>query len=204
MTELHWKIGREGRVWSKAEAIAKLDVLPGKLDMILGKLCLDEAQRLVLLAALLENIGLDMAVRLADAELWSQAVTARLTEAPSSSENISGSISDTLVAATTALKAASEVFDRPRQPVPRRPWNYRAIATSSPESNRMTSIHDVHYEYGQPIAYSENPAVILWDEADGLIGAFRCIERMKEALLKPILNAADFAAQRPTRPAIDS
>ncbi len=197
MTEQYWDIRREGRAWSEAEAMAKLDILPGKLDMTLGKLCLDEAQRLVLLAALLENIGLDMAVRLADAELWSQAVTARLTEAPSSSESISGSISDALVAATTALKAAGEVFDRPRQPVPRRSWNYRAIAFSSPEGDRWTSIHEVHYEHGQPIAYSENPAVILWDEPDGLMGAFRGIDRMKEALLKPILNAADFAGQRP-------
>jgi hypothetical protein len=39
-----------------------------------GKLFWDETQRLILLALLLENVGVDQAVRLGDPEVWRAAV----------------------------------------------------------------------------------------------------------------------------------
>ena len=42
--------------------------------MYAGKLFWEESQRLTLLALLLENVGVDQAVRLGDREVWRTAV----------------------------------------------------------------------------------------------------------------------------------
>ena len=47
-----------------------------------GKLFWDERTRLVLLGMLLENVGLDAAVRLGDPKKWKEAVAALESEAP--------------------------------------------------------------------------------------------------------------------------
>jgi hypothetical protein len=44
------------------------------LDRRPGKLFWDETQRLTLLALLLENVGVDQAVRLGDPEVWRAAI----------------------------------------------------------------------------------------------------------------------------------
>jgi hypothetical protein len=194
MKDKRWDIRREGRAWDLAEAVDKLDILPSKLELVRGKLCLDEAQRLVLLAALLENVGLDAAVRLADTERWTQAISARIAEMSASADQ-SGPAPSTLDAAMTALNVSGSVNDASAQTAEKRSWNYRALAFTSTAGDHWNSIHEVHYEDGHPVAYSERPAVVLWDEADGLMGAFRIVERMKEALLKPALNAADFQSE---------
>ena len=108
MKDKHWDIRREGRAWDVAEAADKLDILLGKLDLVGGKLCLDEAQRLVLLAALLENVGLDAAVRLADTERWTQAISSRLAEMSVPVDH-SGPAPSTLDAAMTALQVSGSV-----------------------------------------------------------------------------------------------
>jgi hypothetical protein len=36
----------------------------------------------------------------------------------------------------------------------------------------------------------------MWDAFDGTVAALNCMERMKEALLKPILTEADFQSVR--------
>lgn len=68
-----WDIRIEGRAWGP-EALARLEALPEKFEMMGGRLFFSEQERLTLLAALLENVGLAAAVRLAPAELWRQAL----------------------------------------------------------------------------------------------------------------------------------
>lgn len=75
---------------------------------------------------------------------------------------------------------------------PRRTWNYRVMSFRHGE-DAWLAIHEVHYQDGMPIAYTESPAVVMWDTEDGTIaGGMKCLERMKEALLKPVLTEADF------------
>ena len=59
---------------SADEAPGRWELAPEKFEMYAGKLFWDEAQRLTLLALLLENVGVDQAVRVGDAEVWRTAV----------------------------------------------------------------------------------------------------------------------------------
>ena len=69
-------IRAQGRRWS-AEEMWRHDELPGRLDLIRGQLCLDEAQRLLLLGALLEHVGTSRAVHLGPLEAWVSAIEER-------------------------------------------------------------------------------------------------------------------------------
>ena len=71
-----WDIRREGRAWRSGEALARFDLAPEKIEMIGGKLFWDDEERLTMLALLLENVGMDAAVRLGDPRLWREAVAA--------------------------------------------------------------------------------------------------------------------------------
>ena len=75
-----WDIGLQGRAWRGGEALAKLYQLPEKLEMIEGRLFWDEDERLRMLAALLENVGLVAAVRLASLDLWREAIEQAATQ----------------------------------------------------------------------------------------------------------------------------
>jgi hypothetical protein len=48
--------------------------MPEKIEMIRGKLFWDDEERLTVLALLLENLGVDQAVRLGDPAVWREAV----------------------------------------------------------------------------------------------------------------------------------
>lgn len=72
-----WDIGRTGRLWTGPEGIAKLERLPGRLELLFGKLCFNDTERRTLLAGLLENIGLDEVVQLGALHDWQQAIAAR-------------------------------------------------------------------------------------------------------------------------------
>jgi hypothetical protein len=74
LDEIELNIQREGRAWTKSEAVGRLDLFPARAEMIGGKLFWTEDERLTALALLLENVGIDNAVRLGDAELWKQAI----------------------------------------------------------------------------------------------------------------------------------
>ena len=50
------------------------DLIPAPIEMVDGKLLWSEADRLVLLAALLENVGALKAVELGDPDVWRAAV----------------------------------------------------------------------------------------------------------------------------------
>lgn len=74
MPSVAWDIRREGRAWAADEARARYELTPEKFEMWKGKLFWDDTQRLTLLALLLENVGVDQAVRLGDPEVWRAAV----------------------------------------------------------------------------------------------------------------------------------
>ncbi|MDF2770611.1 MAG: hypothetical protein K0S86_104 [Geminicoccaceae bacterium] len=77
MRHVDWDIRREGRAWGGDEAMQRLDLTPEKVAMIEGRLFWDEEERLLLLGLLLENVGVDAAVRLGDPNVWRAAVATR-------------------------------------------------------------------------------------------------------------------------------
>lgn len=68
--------------------------------------------------------------------------------------------------------------------------NYRVMLFRRGEE-AWQAIHEVHYQDGVPIAYTQDPAVVMWGP-DDVDGGTRSPERMWEALSKPVLTAADF------------
>ena len=74
MPDITWDIRREGRAWAAGEAMARYELTPEKFEMNGGMLFWDDDERLTLLALLLENVGVDRAVRLGDPEVWRAAV----------------------------------------------------------------------------------------------------------------------------------
>lgn len=72
-----WNIRREGHGWTREELDVRLSRLVDlKFEILRGKLFWSEATRLIVLGMLLENVGLDAAVRLGDPERWKEAVAA--------------------------------------------------------------------------------------------------------------------------------
>jgi hypothetical protein len=74
MPNVNWDIRRHGRAWHGEEARQRWELTPEKFEMDRGKLFWEDSQRLTLLALLLENVGVDQAVRLGDPEVWRAAV----------------------------------------------------------------------------------------------------------------------------------
>lgn len=80
MTEaVHWDIGREGRAWRGEEALERYALAPEKIEMTEGRLLWDDEARLMLLGLLLENLGVDAAVRLGNPSVWRAAVAELLS-----------------------------------------------------------------------------------------------------------------------------
>jgi hypothetical protein len=69
-----WDLRREGRAWRGSEVMARYELTPEKIELIEGKLFWSEEDRLTMLALLLENVGVDNAVRLGDPQVWRDAV----------------------------------------------------------------------------------------------------------------------------------
>ena len=69
-----WKIEREGREWKGEEFDKRLYQAPEKIEYV-GGIFVDEAERLTVLAMLLENLGIDKAVQLGNLEDWKAAIT---------------------------------------------------------------------------------------------------------------------------------
>ncbi|HXG10964.1 MAG TPA: hypothetical protein VNK04_14485 [Gemmataceae bacterium] len=74
MPDVQWDIRRQGRAWWGEEARARHALAPEKIEMIEGKLFWSERDRLVMLALLLENVGVDQAVRLGNPAVWREAI----------------------------------------------------------------------------------------------------------------------------------
>jgi hypothetical protein len=75
MQHVDWDIRREGRAWQGDEAWARWQLTPEKFEMWEGRMFFDDEERLLLLGLLLENVGIDAAVRLGDANTWRAAVS---------------------------------------------------------------------------------------------------------------------------------
>lgn len=161
-----WDIGRQGRRWTGPEGLAKLERLPGRIELVHGKLCLHEAERRTLLAGLMENMGLDEVVQFGKLEDWQQAIAARVEGA-----------------AKPPTPAATDV--------PASHWNCRVIEFPSDEET-WCAIHEVYYEHGTPVAYSSSPAAPGWTTDDGPEAGLDRLEKFREALRKPVLKAAAF------------
>ncbi len=73
-------IRREGRTWEGGEALPRYALVPGKLELIKGRLLWSDEERLILLALLLENVGIHQAIKLGEIETWRAAVEARIGE----------------------------------------------------------------------------------------------------------------------------
>jgi hypothetical protein len=72
-----WDIRREARAWTGAEFLVRAERLPQvSLEISDGKLFFREETRRTILAMLLENVGLDAAVRLGDLAQWKEAIAA--------------------------------------------------------------------------------------------------------------------------------
>ena len=74
MAEIQWDIRREGRAWRGEEARERYNLTPEKFEMDEGKLFWSDEERVALLGLLLENVGVDRAVRLGDPTVWRAAV----------------------------------------------------------------------------------------------------------------------------------
>lgn len=72
--EMDWDIRREGRSWTGEEWKRRRESTPEKIELIRGMLFWDDRDRLNMLALLLENVGVDRAVRLGDLRVWREAV----------------------------------------------------------------------------------------------------------------------------------
>lgn len=76
-------------------------------------------------------------------------------------------------------------------------WSYRVIEFTEPDGSKFRAIHEVHFGAdGKPYAYSENPAVVMWD-AKGqpkreTLESIGILARMQHALGKPALTPQDF------------
>jgi hypothetical protein len=77
LPDIAWDIRREGRSWSGEEVRSRYELTPEKFEVWDGKLFFEHQQRMALLGLLLENVGLDAAVRLGDPRVWRDALDAR-------------------------------------------------------------------------------------------------------------------------------
>ncbi len=74
MEEIQWDLRPEGRAWQGPEAIARYELTPEKMEMIRGELFWSDDERLTMLALLLENVGVDQAVRIGNPSVWHTAL----------------------------------------------------------------------------------------------------------------------------------
>ena len=71
-----WYIRREGQQWIDDKFQNRIYEVAEKIEFVLGRIFTDENERLTVLAMLLENLGIDKAVRLGNPQDWKAAVAA--------------------------------------------------------------------------------------------------------------------------------
>ena len=74
MRHMNWDIRRQGRPWAGTEALERFELTPEKFEMNRGRLFWNDEQRVLLLGLLLENVGVDVAVRLGNPDVWREAI----------------------------------------------------------------------------------------------------------------------------------
>lgn len=85
---------------------------------------------------------------------------------------------------------------RPVAP-PAHSWNYRVIQFPGGPDEARSAIHEVYYREGVPVAYSSEPAILMWTEEDEAGAEERILQRMREAIRKPPLTPGDFQVSDP-------
>jgi len=73
MNKDDWNIQRQGRTWTREEFDRRVYQAPEKIEFVSG-IFDGERERLTVLAMLLENLGIDKAVRLGNLADWKAAV----------------------------------------------------------------------------------------------------------------------------------
>jgi hypothetical protein len=73
MKPIDWDIRREGRRWSSEEFDQRIYQAPEKIEFVRGIFASDR-ERLVVLGMLLENLGIDRAIRFGKLEDWKAAI----------------------------------------------------------------------------------------------------------------------------------
>jgi hypothetical protein len=73
MKPIEWDIRREGRRWSHEEFDQRIYQAPEKIEYVNGIFASDR-ERLNVLGMLLENLGIDKAIRLGKLEDWKAAI----------------------------------------------------------------------------------------------------------------------------------
>ena len=73
--DVRWDIRRKGHAWDgKGEPMQRWELTAEKFEMYEGKLFFSNNERVILLAMLLENVGIDEAVRLGNPEVWRELI----------------------------------------------------------------------------------------------------------------------------------
>jgi hypothetical protein len=75
MMPIDWDIRREGRRWSHEEFDKRINQAPEKIEYVNGIFASDR-DRLNVLGMLLENLGIDRAIRFGKLEDWKTAIEA--------------------------------------------------------------------------------------------------------------------------------
>ncbi len=73
MKSIDWDIRREGRLWSHEEFDKRIYQAPEKIEYVDG-IFSSNRERLIVLGMLLENLGIDRAIRLGKIEDWKAAI----------------------------------------------------------------------------------------------------------------------------------
>jgi hypothetical protein len=73
MSLADWDIRREGRQWTHEEFERRIEQAPEKVEYT-GGIFVNERQRLVVLAMILENLGIDKVVRFGNLDDWKAAI----------------------------------------------------------------------------------------------------------------------------------
>ena len=73
MKPIDWDIRSEGRRWSHEESDQRIYQAPEKMEFVDG-IFASEQERLIVLGLLLENLGIDSAIRFGKIEDWKAAI----------------------------------------------------------------------------------------------------------------------------------
>ncbi|MDI6759438.1 MAG: hypothetical protein QMD05_01300 [Candidatus Brocadiaceae bacterium] len=74
MKRIKWDIRHKGHAWKGEAAKERLKLIPEKIEMFQGKLFWSDKERLNMLGLLLENVGIDKAIRFGEPKMWREAV----------------------------------------------------------------------------------------------------------------------------------
>jgi hypothetical protein len=72
-------------------------------------------------------------------------------------------------------------------------WNYRVLEFTAGEES-WRAIHEGYYRNGVPMAYTADAATIQWDLDDGDGAALTILDRMRDAISKPVLREVNFGS----------